>query len=78
MLIISKGNGNHAEGLVGNSGGWNGCIYVCSPGGVIPLAGSGTNSLADALFGNHVDISGGGWSFTGTGPNNGIASRLTE
>lgn len=68
MLIFSQGNGNQAISIGGSGGTFNGYMYAPSTGAVIGLAGSGTNSLKGALYGDNVNINGGGWTLTGTGP----------
>ena len=69
-----------------------GCALATKPGARSHLAclgpeefvkdvflGNGTNSLTGALFGDHVNISGGGWTLTGTGPTpNFFQAGLTE
>jgi hypothetical protein len=66
MLIFSQGD----VSITGSGGSWTGIIYayVSTATKTISLAGNGTNSLTGALYSDNVNISGGGWTLTGTGP----------
>src|SRR5262249_37754857 len=80
MLIFnSQGTGNNALSLGGSGGSSSGSIYGPSTGAVISVTGNGTNSLTGSIYGDNVNISGGGWTLTGNGPTPSFfQSGLTE